>query len=131
VTVSAAPVPPPHSRAPVITLRIPKQHLGSLLKHGLLLQVSSDQLVSAKLQLMLNSFAAKAWKLGNGRRAVPIANLGRRIIPAGKTLRLTIKLTRRARQHLLKVRSLTVTVTFAVMGTGGQTSIAQNVLLKR
>jgi hypothetical protein len=126
LTVSPAPITHP----PVIKLRIAKQRLGWVLKHGLLISVTSNQSASAKLLVVLRASDAKRLGLGNGKRAVTIATATRRLA-AGKTTRVTLKLTRQARSRLGKVTTLRVTVSFAATATGGKTTVSQRLLLRR
>lgn len=126
VTVSPAPVVHP----PRVTLRIPKQRLGAVLAHGLLVRMSSNQSGSAKLTLMLSPAAAKAAGLGNGKRAVTIGSVTRRLT-AGQTVGITLKLTKPARRRLAKAGRVRVTFKFAVTGTGGKTTGSQRLLIKR
>jgi hypothetical protein len=130
VTARALTISAPPSHAPTLHLRIPKQKLGSVLKRGLRLWASSNQPASAKLQLVLASRNAKRLGLGTGRHPVVIASL-RRQLAGGKTTAITLKLTRKARTHLRRVKTIRITLTFTATGAGGKTTVSQSLLLKR
>jgi hypothetical protein len=128
VTTRSLTVSPPPALK--LTLRIPRQRLRSVLKHGLRLSTSSSQAASAKLQLVLSSRNAKRLGLGDGRHPVVIATLRRRLT-AGALTAVRMKLTRRARNHLRTVRAIRLTVRLTAIGTGGRATISRRLLLRR
>jgi hypothetical protein len=125
LTVAA---PAPH--VPTLNLRIPTQKLGSVLKRGLRVSASSSQAGSAKLRLILSSRNAKRLDLGSGRHTVVIASLTHQL-SAGRLTRITVKLTRKARNHLRKVRRIAVTIRFTSSGADGTATVSRRLTLKR
>jgi len=115
---------------PIIRLAVPRQRLASVRRQGLVIRVWSSQAVRARVRLALSPAAAKALRLGNGRRAVVVASLARRW-PAGRTLRVVLKLTRSARERLAHARSVRLALTLSATGPGGMTSLTQRLLLRR
>jgi hypothetical protein len=92
-------------------------------------RLSSSQTGSAKLRLLLPARVAKQLGLGNGKRAVVVGTRFVRL-PVGKTVGTRLPLTRRARRDLAQVRSVHLTVTAVVTGTGGRTTVSCRLLLR-
>jgi len=130
VTARSLTASAPPSHAPTLHLRIPKQKLGSVLRHGLKVSVWSDQPASADLQLVLRGWNAKRLGVGNVNHPAAMASLKRQLA-AGKTITITLKPTAKARNRLINARTIRVTITFTATGAGGSTTISQGLLLKR
>lgn len=114
---------------PLVKLQVPRQRLGTVLGHGLRVRVSSSQTGSAKLRLLLPARVAKRLGLGNGKHTVAVATRFLRL-GVGKTVRTPLLLTRRARRALAHIRSVHLTVTAVVTGTGGTTTVSRRILLR-
>lgn len=115
---------------PVVRLRIPRQRLGSVVRRGLDVDVSSSEAATAKLRLVLPASVAKTLGLGNGSRPVVIGTKTHRI-PAHKDAVVRLTVFPRAGHDLRSVKSVVARLTATVTGSSGKTSASRRLLLRR
>lgn len=114
--------------APVVSLKIPKQRLRLVLTRGLFVVIFSNQTANAMLRLMVPPMTAKTFGLGDGKRAISIATKGAQLL-AGKPTALRVVLSRLARHHLWRAKSVTLRLTVVATGRGGKTSLRRRLAL--
>ena len=128
-----APPPPADTTPPTLAVRTSHARLGlaRALQRGVPLTLTAGEGGRATIQLRLSRRDAR--RLGVDRRARHAVTVGRlsRTLAAGET-KVSVKLTRKARQRLARVRRVRLTLVVRIADTAGNVRrVTQTVTLRR